>query len=192
MVQPPCNFEEREHFQNEAKCRLQQLPRICTFIVVDNPIPYFLPRFCLRKVINTLSLLSILVFSHCNIRPQPQFNTMAAAAAAHDEIVFEDLFPAMVEKLGAEGFMKELCSGFRLLMDGEKGLITVESLKKNLALLGLQGMSDGELVCMVSEGDLNGDGGLDEMEFCTMMFRLSPALMKNSTTLLEEALVTEI
>ncbi|MBA0598927.1 hypothetical protein Gorai_005169, partial [Gossypium raimondii] len=108
-----------------------------------------------------------------------------------DAIVFEDFFPAMVDKLGAEGFMKELCNGFRLLMDGEKGMITFESLKRNLALLGLQDMDDDEVVCMLREGDLNGDGGLDEMEFCTLMFRLSPALMKSSKSLLEEALVTE-
>ncbi|XP_012454563.1 calcium-binding protein KRP1 [Gossypium raimondii] len=109
-----------------------------------------------------------------------------------DAIVFEDFFPAMVDKLGAEGFMKELCNGFRLLMDGEKGMITFESLKRNLALLGLQDMDDDEVVCMLREGDLNGDGGLDEMEFCTLMFRLSPALMKSSKSLLEEALVTEV
>ncbi|KAB2060479.1 hypothetical protein ERO13_A10G018900v2 [Gossypium hirsutum] len=109
-----------------------------------------------------------------------------------DAIVFEDFFPAMVDKLGAEGFMKELCNGFRLLMDGEKGMITFESLKRNLALLGLQDMDDDEVVCMLREGDLNGDGGLDEMEFCTLMFRLSPALMKSSKSLLEEALVTEM
>ncbi|MBA0575719.1 hypothetical protein Golob_023892 [Gossypium lobatum] len=109
-----------------------------------------------------------------------------------DAIVFEDFFPAMVDKLGAEGFMKELCNGFRLLMDGEKGMITFESLKRNLALLGLQDMDDDEVVCMLREGDLNGDGGLDEMEFCTLMFRLSPALMKSSKNLLEEALVTEM
>ncbi|KAG8482118.1 hypothetical protein CXB51_026805 [Gossypium anomalum] len=109
-----------------------------------------------------------------------------------DAIVFEDFFPAMVDKLGAEGFMKELCNGFRLLMDGEKGMITFESLKRNLALLGLQDMDDEEVVCMLREGDLNGDGGLDEMEFCTLMFRLSPALMKSSKSLLEEALVTEM
>ncbi|MBA0702474.1 hypothetical protein Goari_022304 [Gossypium aridum] len=109
-----------------------------------------------------------------------------------DAVVFEDFFPAMVDKLGAEGFMKELCNGFRLLMDGEKGMITFESLKRNLALLGLQDMDDEEVVCMLREGDLNGDGGLDEMEFCTLMFRLSPALMKSSKNLLEEALVTEM
>ncbi|WRX26468.1 hypothetical protein QQP08_018955 [Theobroma cacao] len=112
--------------------------------------------------------------------------------AAQNAIVFEDFFPAMVEKLGAEGFMKELINGFRLLMDGDKGMITFESLKRNLALLGLQDMTDEELVCMLREGDLNGDGALDEMEFCTLMFRLSPALMKSSRKLLVEALINEI
>ncbi|XP_050149383.1 calcium-binding protein PBP1-like [Malus sylvestris] len=103
-------------------------------------------------------------------------------------IVFEDFFPAMVEKLGAEGFMEELSKGFRLLTDVEKGVITFESLKKNSGLLGLQGMSDEDVMCMLKEGDLDGDGALDEMEFCTLMFRLSPAMMQSSQELLVEAL----
>ncbi|GLT49892.1 hypothetical protein SLA2020_234160 [Shorea laevis] len=107
-------------------------------------------------------------------------------------VVFQDFFPAMVEKLGAEGFMKELCNGFRLLMDGEKGVITFESLKRSSALLGLQDLSDEEVVCMLREGDLNGDGTLDEMEFCTLMFRLSPGLMKNSRNLLIESIFNEM
>ena len=111
--------------------------------------------------------------------------------ASRNGIVFEDFFPAMVEKLGAEGFMKELCNGFRLLMDGEKGLITFESLKRNSALLGLQGMSDDEVMCMLREGDLDGDEALNEMEFCTLMFRLSPGLMKTSRKLLVQAIVNE-
>lgn len=106
--------------------------------------------------------------------------------------MFEDFFPAMVEKLGAEGFMKELCNGFRLLMDREKGVITNESLKRNSALLGLEGISDEEVMCMVSEGDLDGDGTLDEMEFCTLMFRLSPALMQTSKQLFEDAIISEM
>ncbi|THG21225.1 hypothetical protein TEA_028665 [Camellia sinensis var. sinensis] len=93
-------------------------------------------------------------------------------------VVFEDFFPSMVEKMGAEGFMNELCNGFRLLMDGDKGVITFESLKKNSAVLGLQNMSDDELICMLREGDLDGDGSLNQMEFCVLMFRLSPELMK--------------
>ncbi|TQE01487.1 hypothetical protein C1H46_012850 [Malus baccata] len=46
----------------------------------------------------------------------------------------------MVERLGAEGFTKELSNGFRLLKDGEKGVITFENLKRNSALLELHGM----------------------------------------------------
>ncbi|KAL6206994.1 hypothetical protein ACLB2K_024239 [Fragaria x ananassa] len=111
--------------------------------------------------------------------------------ACHNGVVFEDFFPAMVDKLGAEGFMKELCNGFRLLMDEERGLITFQSLKRNSGLLGLEGMSDEEVRSMIKEGDLNGDGCLNEMEFCTLMFRLSPAMMESSVELLEEAFVAD-
>ncbi|GMI82396.1 Ca2+-dependent modulator of ICR1 [Hibiscus trionum] len=104
-------------------------------------------------------------------------------------VVFEDFFPAMVEKLGAEGFMKELSNGFRLLVDGDKGVITFESLKNKSALLGLKEMSDEEATCMLREGDLDGDGALNEMEFCTLMLRLSPELMNHSRKLLVEAIV---
>ena len=107
-------------------------------------------------------------------------------------VMFEDFFPTMVEKLGAEGFMKELCKGFRLLMDAEKGVITFESLKRSSDVLGLEGLSDEEVMCMLKEGDLDGDGNLNEMEFCTLMFRLSPALMQSSDELLEEALIRDI
>ncbi|GLT37910.1 hypothetical protein SLA2020_121940 [Shorea laevis] len=90
---------------------------------------------------------------------------------------FEDFFPSMMERMGAEGFLGELCNGFRLLMDRDKGLITFESLKRNSVLLGLQDMMDDEIVCMLSEGDLDGDGALNQVEFCILMFRLSPGLM---------------
>ena len=94
-----------------------------------------------------------------------------------------------------EGFMEELCKGFRLLMDEEKGVITFESLKANSAsALGLdfykksKGISgngsddDGDDVIreMLREGDMDGDGCLNQMEFCVFMFRLSPALMDAS------------
>ncbi|KAJ0045516.1 hypothetical protein Pint_04398 [Pistacia integerrima] len=86
----------------------------------------------------------------------------------------------MITRLGTEGFICELCNGFRLLMDCEKGLITFESLKRNSYLLGLNDMMDDEIVCMLSEGDLDGDGALNQMEFCILMVRLSPGLMEGS------------
>ncbi|PSS24726.1 Calcium-binding protein [Actinidia chinensis var. chinensis] len=112
--------------------------------------------------------------------------------ASKNRVVFEDFFPSMVKKLGTEGFMDELCNGFRLLVDGDKGVITFESLKRNsAAVLGLQDMSDDELMSMLKEGDLDGDGSLNQMEFCVLMFRLSPDLMKGSRRWLEEVGINE-
>ena len=98
-------------------------------------------------------------------------------ALDHHAVDFNDHLPSMMERLGAEGFIMELCNGFCLLMDGEKGLITFESLKRNSILLGLQDIRDDELVCMLMEGDLDGDGAIDQIEFCILMIRLSPGLM---------------
>ncbi|KAL7086812.1 hypothetical protein ACP275_13G024600 [Erythranthe tilingii] len=105
---------------------------------------------------------------------------------------FQDMLPLMADKLGGEGLIEEMCKGFNLLMDREKGVITFESLKKNsAAVLGIEDMGDDELQSMVREGDLDGDGVLDQMEFCVLMFRLSPDLMEQSQHLLEEALQHE-
>ncbi|MCD7463260.1 centrin, EF-hand protein [Datura stramonium] len=91
---------------------------------------------------------------------------------------FEDYFPSMIETLGVERFMEALYNGFCLLMDVSVGLITFESLKRNTMLMGLNELGDDELVCMLAEGDLDGDGALNQMEFCSLMFRLSPGLIK--------------
>ena len=96
-------------------------------------------------------------------------------------VVFEDYFPSMVEAMGIEGLIEELCKGFLLLADADKGVITFDSLKRrSSSLLGLPDMGDDELACMICEGDLDGDGALDQTEFCVLMFRLSPALMELS------------
>ncbi|CAI0442242.1 unnamed protein product [Linum tenue] len=105
--------------------------------------------------------------------------------------LFEDLLPVMADKLGGEGLIRELCNGFQLLMDKERGVITTESLRRNAAVLGLQDLSDGEIAGMVSEGDVDGDGALNQMEFCVLMFRLSPELMSDSRAWLEDAIEEE-
>lgn len=117
---------------------------------------------------------------------------------AGDQVVvgFEDFLPGMAARLGPEGLIGELCKGFRLLMDPERGVITLESLKLNASRLGLEGMGDEEMEVMLREGDLDGDGTLDEMEFCVLMVRLSPELMNGSSGLirgmLEEGLEKEL
>ncbi|XP_038902367.1 calcium-binding protein KRP1-like [Benincasa hispida] len=104
---------------------------------------------------------------------------------------FQDLLPVMAEKLGGEGLIKELCNGFEVLMDKEKGLITLESLRTNSWLLGVRDMAEEELLSMMREGDLDGDGALNQMEFCVLMFRLSPDLMQHSLNWLQYALERE-
>lgn len=104
---------------------------------------------------------------------------------------FQDYLPLMANKLGGDGLIGELCNGFNLLVDSEKGVITFDSLKKNSALLGLQDLSDDDLRSMLREGDFDGDGALNQMEFCVLMFRLSPELMEESQFLLEETLLQE-
>ncbi|KAF5796494.1 putative EF-hand domain-containing protein [Helianthus annuus] len=112
-------------------------------------------------------------------------------ATTNQQPQFQDYLPIMAAKLGGDGLIEELCNGFRLLMDAEKGVITFDSLKKNSTLLGLGELSDDDIVSMLREGDIDGDGGLNQMEFCVLMFRLSPDLMDQSEFLLEEALEQE-
>ncbi|XP_028761580.1 calcium-binding protein KRP1-like [Neltuma alba] len=94
---------------------------------------------------------------------------------------FQDLLPVIAHKLGGQGLLTELCNGFQLLMDKHKGLITLDSLRINSALLGLQDLTQDDLFCMISEADLDGDGALSLLEFCVLMFRLSPDLMQHSS-----------
>ncbi|GLJ27937.1 hypothetical protein SUGI_0548740 [Cryptomeria japonica] len=105
---------------------------------------------------------------------------------------FQDFLPVMAEKLGAPDFMEELCKGFRLLADPQRGLITVESLRKNSAILGVESLTDSEIEAMVQEGDLDGDGALNEHEFCVLMIRLSPSFMAEAENWLQEALINEL
>ncbi|XP_027344159.1 calcium-binding protein KRP1-like [Abrus precatorius] len=105
---------------------------------------------------------------------------------------FQDFLPVMANKLGGDGLIDELCNGFNLLMDSGKGVITFESLKRNSALLGLQEFSDEDLHSMLVEGDFDGDGALNQLEFCVLMFRLSPELMEGSKLWLEQVLQQEI
>ncbi|XP_044502592.1 calcium-binding protein KRP1-like [Mangifera indica] len=105
---------------------------------------------------------------------------------------FQDFLPFMAHKLGGDGLIGELCNGFNLLKDADKGVITFESLKRNSALMGLQELSDDDLRSMLKEGDFDGDGVLNQMEFCVLMFRLSPELMEASRFLVEEAVEQEL
>ncbi|XP_049402583.1 calcium-binding protein KIC [Solanum stenotomum] len=105
---------------------------------------------------------------------------------------YQDLLPVMAEKLDVEAFVAELCGGFRLLADPKNGLITSVSLQKNSGFLGMEGMSREDAEAMVKEGDLDGDGALNETEFCILMVRLSPEMMQDAEVWLDKALQREL
>ncbi|CAN6560840.1 unnamed protein product [Malus baccata var. baccata] len=117
---------------------------------------------------------------------------LSMASQQNQQSNFQDLLPTMADKLGGDGLIGELCNGFNLLVDSSKGVITFESLKRNSALLELQDLSDDDLRSMLDEGDFDGDGALNQMEFCVLMFRLSPELMDESRLWLEDALQTGV
>ncbi|CAE6054044.1 unnamed protein product [Arabidopsis arenosa] len=108
------------------------------------------------------------------------------------ETKYEDMLPVMAEKMDVEEFVSELCKGFSLLADPERDLITAESLRRNSGILGIQGMSKEDAQGMVREGDLDGDGALNQTEFCVLMVRLSPEMMEDAETWLEKALTQEL
>ncbi|KAG1362280.1 calcium-binding protein KIC [Cocos nucifera] len=114
------------------------------------------------------------------------------AAVAAGEMEYEDLMPTMADKLEAEEFVRELCGGFRLLADPGRGLITAESLRRNAAALGMAGMTVEDAAAMVREGDLDGDGALNQTEFCILMVRLSPGMMEDAEAWLEKAIAREL
>uniref|UniRef100_A0ACD6ACT2 Uncharacterized protein n=1 Tax=Avena sativa TaxID=4498 RepID=A0ACD6ACT2_AVESA len=122
-----------------------------------------------------------------SINPAMASHQQSSQSQTQQSVGFEDYLPVMAERLGEEGLMQELASGFRLLMDPSSGLITFESLRRNAPLLGLGGMSDADLRGMLAEGDFDGDGALSEMEFCVLMVRLSPDLMDEPRRWLDDA-----
>ncbi|KAJ0254497.1 hypothetical protein HA466_0104190 [Hirschfeldia incana] len=106
--------------------------------------------------------------------------------------MYVEFFPTMAGKLGGEGLIDELCKGFELLTDKDKGVITFESLRRNAsAVLGLGDLTDDDVRCMINEGDFNRDGALNQMEFCVLMFRLSPEMMEASRCVVTEAIEEE-
>ncbi|KAF2568419.1 hypothetical protein F2Q70_00024323 [Brassica cretica] len=108
------------------------------------------------------------------------------------ETKYEDMLPIMAEKLDVDEFVSELCKGFSLLADPERDLITAESLRRSSGILGIEGMSKQDAESMVREGDLDGDGALNQTEFCVLMVRLSPEMMKDAETWLEKATSQEL
>ncbi|KAJ1702210.1 hypothetical protein LUZ63_001989 [Rhynchospora breviuscula] len=123
----------------------------------------------------------------------PTLTRGSSSQPDEEEKEYEDLMSVMAEKLDSDDFMQELSAGFRLLSDERTGKITPASLLRGAAAaLGLHGMTAEEAEAMVKEGDMDGDGALNESEFCVLMVRLSPGLMEDAEALLEREIDVEL
>ncbi|XP_047338686.1 calcium-binding protein KIC-like [Impatiens glandulifera] len=123
---------------------------------------------------------------------EPEKKPLVAGAGEDGFGEYHDLLTVMADKLDANSFVSELCMGFKMMADPLTGLITSESLRKNSVYLGFDEMiSKEDAEGMVREGDLNGDGALNETEFCILMVRLSPGMMDQAEVWIEKALGQE-
>ncbi|XP_010544861.1 PREDICTED: calcium-binding protein KIC [Tarenaya hassleriana] len=137
-------------------------------------------------------LLHKLEMDHEKTIPHQTEETTSSKTEAEAGDEYEDMLPLMAEKMEVEDFVSELCKGFKLLADPDRDLITPHSLRLNSGILGIQGMSLDDAEAMVREGDIDGDGALNQTEFCILMVRLSPGMMDDAEAWLEKAISQEL
>ncbi|GLJ53338.1 hypothetical protein SUGI_1137370 [Cryptomeria japonica] len=69
-------------------------------------------------------------------------------------------------------------------------MLTLQSLKKNANVLGIEEMSDDHFKEMIEATDLNDDRFIDQNEF--VMLTLSPSFMTKALKWLENVLIQEL
>jgi centrin-3 len=70
----------------------------------------------------------------------------------------------MASRILARDPREEILRAFTLFDEGGKGSITLDDLKRVARELG-EGLEEQELVAMIEEFDLDGDGGINREEF---------------------------
>ena len=80
------------------------------------------------------------------------------------QITLETFQSIMAARILARDPREEILRAFALFDDGNKGTIRLEDLRRVARELG-EGLEEEELVAMIEEFDLDGDGGINREEF---------------------------
>ena len=80
------------------------------------------------------------------------------------QITLETFQSLMATRILARDPRDEILRAFALFDDGNKGTIRLEDLRRVARELG-EGLEEDELVAMIEEFDLDGDGGINREEF---------------------------
>ena len=80
------------------------------------------------------------------------------------QITLETFQSLMAARILARDPREEILRAFTLFDEGNKGIIRLEDLRRVARELG-EGLEEDELVAMIEEFDLDGDGGINRDEF---------------------------
>ena len=80
------------------------------------------------------------------------------------QITLETFQSLMATRILSRDPREEILRAFALFDDGDKGTIRLEDLRRVARELG-EGLEEDELVAMIDEFDLDGDGGINREEF---------------------------
>lgn len=83
-------------------------------------------------------------------------------------IDFNDFLTMMTVKMNEKDSKEEILKAFRLFDDDDTGKISFKNLKRVAKELG-ENLTDEELQEMIDEGDQDGDGEINEMDFMNIM-----------------------
>lgn len=88
------------------------------------------------------------------------------------QIDFSEFLEMMTTKMSERDSKEEIIKAFRLFDDDETGKISLKNLRRVAKEIG-EAMTEQELMEMIEEADLDGDGEIDQEEFLRIMKKTS-------------------